>query len=627
MTGVLTWRQLRDLKLAELQEAADGWGAVSNLADAARDRISNEMVNAIEKTQKGEAAGSAADRLKRLDRNYDYLHTECGLVRTTVNSLAYELAGPQRKLKDALDDAAALRFTVGEDGSVSYPAGGENLISKQPVPGGSATGGSALLARPPSLTGLQPGLTTANPNHAKAQAIADQILAAVRDAREIDARFSTTLEKLKAPDGLSMGTSTWEDAAADAAAVREVAREYLKNDIPLDKSPAQRKAWWTYLTQEQREEFLTTYPDVIGNLDGIPSLVRDEANRENLQLLIGRLSGDDSAPAQAKLGGLLSIQQQLRADPEPNVPPMYLLGIGDQGNGRAIVSFGDPDTSRNVSAYVPGLGTSLDADFARGDIKRARMTAKGAGFYDKSSASIVWLGYDAPQLPAERIADNLGVMSPRDAVVGAPAYNQFMAGIAATNENADPHITAIGHSYGSLTVGQAAQRTGGIPGADDIILVGSPGTGAHTADQLGVGKDHVYVGAAKNDIVTKLPNQVEGATAMEGFKAGFRSGSAQGIVPGLASGLLGAFTGHEVGDAVTDESQIYFGTDPASAEFGAKRFAVADGPPVVDAEHLSFGDLGAHSNYFDPEKDTDSADNIAMIVTGRASQISTQEPR
>ncbi|PKV86946.1 alpha/beta hydrolase [Streptomyces sp. TLI_146] len=629
MTGVLTWKQLHDLKCDELLDAAEGWGAVSTQADAARDRISDEMVRSLEATQKGMAAPAAVGRLRRLDRNYDYIRTECGLVRTTVNSLVYELVGFQSQLKDALDDAASLGFTVAADGSVSYPAGGKNLITNQPIPGGSVTGGYLPLSRPPSLNAPQPGLLNPNPNFGKAQDIADRILRALTAAREADEHFSKALNRLKAEPGLDVTESTWKDAAGDLAAVREVSGDYLKKTIPTGASPADRHDWWTHLSATQRDEYLAACPDILGNLDGIPAAVRDEANRDNLRLLMGKLAGEDGEGAKAKLDGLRSIDTQLRATPGPGIPPMYLLGIGDQGNGRAIVAFGNPDESRNVSAYVPGLGTSLDADFARNDIQRARDTVKGARVYDPSSASIVWLGYDAPQLPAEKLADNLAVMSRRDAVAGAPAYNQFMAGISATNENADPHITAIGHSYGSLTVGQAAQRPGGIPGADDIILVGSPGTGAHTADQLGVGEDHVYIGAAKNDVVTKLPNPVEGVGALEGFKAGFRSGSAQGVVPGLVSGLAGAFTGYEVGDAVTDESQIYFGTDPANHEFGARRFATGDGPPLFDFDprHLELGDIEAHSNYFNPEKDRQSADNIARIVAGRGDKITTQEPR
>ncbi|MFF2409335.1 alpha/beta hydrolase [Streptomyces sp. NPDC058092] len=611
----LTWAQLRDLKCGELEGAADGWGKASNRADAGRDRIETQLLNGLRGTQRGAAASAAVRRLQQMSRNLQYLYTECGLLRTTLNSLAHELRVQQRALREALEDAESLRFTVHGDGSVTYPAAGEGLIDGKPLPGGTASVGAMPGLLPPS------GLVAPNPNVAKAQDIADRVAKAVRTAAEIDWRYARTLRKLKAEEGLKVPDATWADAAGDAAAVREAARGYLKDDIPRDASPAERKAWWAGLTDEQREEYLAVYPDQIGNLDGIPALVRDAANRDNLQLLMGKLEGRDDAKSETQLAGLREIDRQLRGAPEPGAPPMYLLGISDEGLGRAIVSFGDPDSSRNVSAYVPGLGTSLDESFARNDIERARSTAIGARGMDPSSASIVWLGYDPPQLPAENIQENLAVMSDRDARIGAPAYNQFMDGLSVTNGNSDPHMTAIGHSYGSLTVGVAAQSAGGIPGVDDIVLLGSPGTGAETAEDLNVGKGHVYVGAAENDPVTKLPNHIEALVAVEGFKTGF-SGQSRPET-GVAAGVVGAGMGYLLGDAGTRESQIYYGTDPAHAEFGAQRFRVDDGPrPLIDG-----GPVDAHSNYFNPEKDEKSARNVAKVVSGHGGRISTQEYR
>ncbi|WP_405423234.1 hypothetical protein [Streptomyces erythrochromogenes] len=50
----------------------------------------------------------------------------------------------------ALDDAAAHGYTVHADGSVQYPQGGENVLTKEPVlPGGSVQG----VDKPPYLQG------------------------------------------------------------------------------------------------------------------------------------------------------------------------------------------------------------------------------------------------------------------------------------------------------------------------------------------------------------------------------------------------------------------------------------------------------------------------------------------
>ncbi|MDF6043343.1 alpha/beta hydrolase family protein [Streptomyces sp. JH14] len=599
MSSTLTWAQLRDLKCAELEGAADGWGRASNLADAGRDHIDKQLLNALRGTQRGEAADAAVGRLRQLGRNFQYVYTECGLLRTALNSLAHEMRAQQRALREALDDADALRLTVHADGSVTFPEAGEGLIDGKPLPGGTVTGGGVPGLRPAS------GLVAPNPNAAKAQDIADRVQKAVRTAAEIDWRYTRILRKLRAEDGLKVPDAAWTDAAADAAAVRGAARGYLKDAIPHDASPAERKAWWAGLTQEQREEYLAVYPDQIGNLDGIPAVVRDAANRDNLQLLIGKLEGRGDEKAETQLAGLREIDRQLNLSPRSGEPQIYLLGIGDEGNGRAIVSFGNPDTARNVSTYVPGLNTSLDKDFAEGDIKRARDTAIGTRYLDHSSAAIVWLGYDAPQSP-----DGLGslaVMGDERAERGGGALNGFMSGLVATNENEDPHLTAIGHSYGSRTVGAATQRAGGIPGVDDIVLVGSPGVGVDRAEDLGVGKGHVFVGAAENDVVTKLPSKRQAAVGAAGFAAGG---------PGIAY-MLG-----DLADQGDDD--LWFGKDPASEAFGARRFPVNEGPRLITGNGIS---IDAHSQYFDPDRDAVSASNIALVAAGRSNKLKIEEYR
>ncbi|GAA3478565.1 alpha/beta hydrolase [Streptomyces yanii] len=380
-------------------------------------------------------------------------------------------------------------------------------------------------------------------------------------------------------------------------------RDYLNARIPRNGTAAGRKAWWDGLTQDQRDQYLALSPDRIGGLDGIPAATRDAANRKNLTQLIGKLSGQDDAKSQKQLAGLREIERQLKENGKQ--PPMYLLGISDEGNGRAIVSFGNPDTSKNVSAYVPGLNTSLDEEFAKNDLKRARDTAIGAQGYDQSSAAIVWLGYDAPQTPDG--LSSLAVMGTGRAEKGGVAYNDFMSGLVATNQNKDPHLTAIGHSYGSRTVGAAAQHVGGIPGVDDIILVGSPGVGVDQAVDLGVGAGHVFVGAAANDPVTKLPSKLQ---------------SAVGVLGMLALGPAGAYFAGDLADPGDDD--LWFGKDPASKAFGARRFPVGDGPPVVSGSGLSFD---AHSLYFDPVRDAVSADSIALIVSGHADRLKMEAQR
>ncbi|MFF3318189.1 alpha/beta hydrolase [Streptomyces sp. NPDC003035] len=595
---MLSIQELKDLKLTELTEAGEGWGDVSKRAYESRRQIDSGVVPKLTDVTKGMSTIAAAVRLGRLSRNYQYIHTECGLVQFALNGLAQELAAPQRKLVNALEDAKHLGFTVHPDGSVSYPAAGPEVAGQKPQ-GDTVKGTSGFFS---GVMADVAAMTNLNPNAAKAQDIADTIGDALAEARRIDAEYANAVRRLKAEQGLDVTENTWADVNRDSQAVHGAADDVFKDDIPTGKSPAERKEWWDGLSQDDKIAYMAAYPDTIGNLDGIPAVARDEANRNYMPQLMGQLSERGGEDAETKLAGLRKIDEQLRAGGQP---PMYLLGVGDQGNGRAIVAYGNPDTSRNVSAYVPGLSTKLDEEFAGGTLKRARDTAIGAQEIDPSSASIVWLGYDAPL--------SVDVMTENDAANGAPAYQSFMGGLAATNDYADPHITAIGHSYGSLTVGTASQQPGGMPDVDDYILLGSPGVGVDRAEDLGVGKQHVFVGAAENDIVTKLPSGGSVVGGVIGGAGGF-------LVGGPAGALVGAGVGADLGDLGDDD--VWFGKDPASEAFGATRFRTEEGPNALT--NLT---LEAHSNYFDPQKDQMSADSIANIVAGNPGGITPEARR
>lgn len=78
------------------------------------------------------------------------------------------------------------------------------------------------------------------------------------------------------------------------------------------------------------------------------------------------------------------------------------------------------------------------------------------------------------------------------------------------------------------------------------------------------------------------------------------------------------------GFADRGDDDVWFGKDPASEAFGAQRFEVGDGPPLVGEGRVT---IDAHSEYFDPELDRASVENMALIAAGRANRIQREEPR
>ncbi|MCP3821021.1 alpha/beta hydrolase family protein [Streptomyces sp. A3M-1-3] len=419
-----TWQHLRDVKLSEYEDAADGWGKVSTRANAAKDRVDNEMLGKLRETQTGDTATTAIGNLARLSRNYQYIHTECGLIRTGLNGLAAELAAPQKKLKQALEDAENLKFLVNPDGSVEYPA--SPLTPVPLAPTGTATPGAPV----PLLPGKAEG--GADPNKGKAEDIAERIAGAVREAVEIDGRYAGVLRKLKTTDGLEVSNEMLADAARDTRDLQKAAGKYADDSkIPKDKSAAESAEWWKGLTQEQRDEYATLYPASVGALDGIPSTVRDDANRMVLaetraqaQLDLDRLGPEPSKyiqnpngsyPAALKnpawdkwekdggtrlrveLKGMDAIQKRFDAPPSANLPEAYLLGFDSQGTGRAIIANGNPDTADHTAVYVPGTTTKLET--INGDINRMTELWREANSQapGETTSTITWLGYDAPQ--------------------------------------------------------------------------------------------------------------------------------------------------------------------------------------------------------------------------------------
>jgi hypothetical protein len=82
-------------------------------------------------------------------------------------------------------------------------------------------------------------------------------------------------------------------------------------------------------------------------------------------------------------------------------------------------------------------------------------------------ATIMWLGYDAPDTIPEAAFDG-------SAEQGGALLDSFVDGLHASHDTGRTHITAVGHSYGSVVVGEAAVPGDG-PHAGDIVVAGSPG--------------------------------------------------------------------------------------------------------------------------------------------------------
>ncbi|MER5566767.1 alpha/beta hydrolase [Streptomyces goshikiensis] len=536
---------LKTFKPHEFEEAATGYRSASDMASQAKDALEQRITAQMQKALKGKALDAAVTQLREVAKDFHYVQVECGLVGTALNAFAADVRPAQKKLEQALSEAAERKFTVGADGSVSYPAAGENPGGSPPGPG-SASGTLSEQAR---AIQRQAGNFDPNPNYALAQDIANRIAEAVREATEADQKWAPQLRALKADDDLVVSDEDWADVGKDAQGVSGAGRHYLDSlpQPPKDGSPQANADWWKGLDADQRAAWVSLRPDAVGGLDGLPATTRDEANRAVFDEKRGtyrttlngipkppanewtwitagmypskvhtdewmewdKKYGDEYRHLETSLHGMESIQKRFDSTGLNDLPEAYLLGFSPEGNGRAIVANGNPDTAVHQAVYVPGTTSNLGS--IGGDIGRMEnvwRTATDAAD-GKPVSTITWLGYDAPQ---DIVKDSPFSHYAND---GAPAFNRFMDGLDASHTgDSEPHRTAIGHSYGTTLIGSAARQ--GDLNADDIITAGSPGVQVPKAEQLDVPKGHVWNQEADGDPVPDIGRFGHGGTDWDG---------------------------------------------------------------------------------------------------------------
>jgi len=354
--------------------------------------------------------------------------------------------------------------------------------------------------------------------------------------------------------------------------------------------PAEVTAWWQSLTRAQQRAVIAASPGSVGNRDGIPPAARDAANTVALDRDLadwGFLEerGLLTAHEETWLENARSARDAQRAleqgidpiDLEPVVSQLYLYDpTAFDGDGAVAVCAGDLATADNVAVVVPGFGT--DGTGAGYHAERVLTLYESTRTLDsgQSNASMFWIGYDAPDnVPWDAGWDGAGVLDEDLATRGGERLADTIDGLRASRGGEPAHLTVIGHSYGSTTLGHGAHDPG-VP-ADDLVFVGSPGVGGATdhATDLGVDPDHVWAGANSRDPVANLGNH--GWWHLESALGG--------------AGL---------------------GDDPVEDAFGAHRFR-AESTTRADNDGLEA--VGDHSKYFD--HDTESLYNISQVVNGR----------
>lgn len=326
----------------------------------------------------------------------------------------------------------------------------------------------------------------------------------------------------------------------------------------FDGAPAQNRAAWEWLSPRQQAELIAVRPAAVGAADGIPAAIRHRANMHLLDFEERRLTGLVEArraeyaaspwrhldgvgtdaderlkEARAKLRDVAAIRTVTSARPAAR---LMSLDLRSGNRGRAAIALGDPGTAAHIAVTTPGDNTTLEsglkpmveeaaalrtasaAQIAAASAVRGPEHGAAAGSAADQVSTIAWIGYDTPQVPgsvADAVAETVGepaaaakdlwdTATPLTARDGARRLAAFLDGLQAASDRTGAHITALGHSYGSLTTSLALQDPAVNGAVDDAVFYGSPGLLARSAEELGLDPHHAYVIEAEGDVVADI---------------------------------------------------------------------------------------------------------------------------
>lgn len=536
---------------SDLEAAAKSWRALSTTMDTLTDRHRRQVTGPLHHSWQGDDANAALFYLEDVESRIGVVETEAMAIAEVIDTTRFWMEQSQTDLRNAVQRAEQDHFQVDGDGWVSDPTT-TDLPHQDPD-------AQQIIADRDRLLGEH-------------RAAIDEALAAAHKASDDGAKALAELNGDILTDPLS------HDAAAESAQDVKNAMKAVgvqAPQIPQD-DPQAAADWWKALSPEERQTYTTLYPKEIGATDGLPTDVRDDANRTALGQelnLIQEGNWDEGFPGESdetvnrRLRNAQLLNDRLNeGDSAPKSKELYLLGYDSKDDGRAIIAMGNPDTAAHTGILVPGTNTDMTG--VPGQLERIDRLHSAAEQQSKgeSVAMITWLGYDAPEASMTDFNSVGGTGRAEDA---APDLRQFVAGTHASHDGSPGHTTVIGHSYGSTVVGAAASGGNGL-GADDVVAVGSPGMTVDRASDLQMDPEHVWIGTAQDDSVA---NNTAGYTLGRNPTIGMFGGNNIEVDTHGHSGYW-----DKGSDSLANQGAIIAGKQPTEAP--KKDF---DMPPQADA--------------------------------------------
>lgn len=357
----------------------------------------------------------------------------------------------------------------------------------------------------------------------------------------------------------------WGEKAADAKLAKN--HPLLKDligpmpgehvfDSPPDPEVVAKN--WAKLDDAERERLINEVPWVIGNLPGLPFVVRDQANRMLLDYYIVH-SEQMGAVCNTALDDVL-----LTLSKDDGEPSISIVALNFEGRVPMVaMGYGGLDVAKNVSWVVPGMLSDAHEAYPGLGIASKNLYAeqlrvlRAAGRGEEGNAIVAFMEYDTP--------DGSNVLAAGSAREGATRLSAELDGTTATrNLNMVlPNQAVLGHSYGTTTAANAlTQVNHSVQSFTMIASAGLDGKYVKSltdlkVDQNGDNVRKIYTTLADADSIApigsnlsgrKTPNP-EGTGRLELLIDGAYTFSSDG------TGALKATDSH---DPTNDRGQGYF---------------------------------------------------------------------
>lgn len=321
---------------------------------------------------------------------------------------------------------------------------------------------------------------------------------------------------LSDPQLHTLAALAWDEVIGDGAAI---------GALLAALTPAERAAFFADLTPEAARALALDDPSGIGNLNGVPLLVRGIANRAAIEADIAAAQATGDADRVRFLQGL--------------IPAGSTLVLYQPDQDHYGVLWGNP-TAAHIAVFVPGVGNDSNVAGWIGDANQIHLAAGMTG-----TAVIMWKGYDDPNLNVlsepnlSNLSDAVAAGLTDRATAGAKELTSFCTD--GLQLGAGQSLTIVGHSYGSLVTGEALAHDGLHP--TNVVVAGSPGMGVDSLGQLHLSSSQFYAEHAPQDYVAndlrgfgtdpssplfgghRLATNAEGLPTVHGHSAYFQANS------------------------------------------------------------------------------------------------------